>query len=168
MNQEISKIPIYCRIAGNDPEGWALEAQIFGAKSKATAMGLKGEYVIFSDNGVPAMGPMENRKGLIDCLAYITQNKPAHLFVSRRDRFARNSEQYLNITKTITKCNTEIIFFAQDEPSFGCVCFEKMREELITCIAKIESQQIRQEEVPFDPLNTKQEVQKQIVVTKVI
>lgn len=142
----LTVIVIYIRVSSfkQVAEGYSLEAQIDNAKKKAKEMGLRGEVVIFSDPAVSASSvPMSERKGLMDCLDYIHKHKPSHLLVWKRDRLARDADEYAYIIKQISKCKTEIVFFGTGEPQIGKGLYAKMQESLIANMAEIESKQLR-------------------------
>lgn len=108
-------------------------------------MGIKLFEPFFVDDGVSATKvPLNKRRAFMAFLDYCRQNKPKYAIVSKRDRLARNAQEYSYILKELKKAGTELVFFGKSEPALGKGVFGEFQEAIFMAFSELEATVIRQ------------------------
>ncbi|MEK4251889.1 recombinase family protein [Paenibacillus sp. FSL W7-1287] len=101
-------------------------------------------YKIYVDEHVSAtLLNVFQRPGLRELLQAIENGQVSTVYVYKRDRLARNVEQYLKIYDTFKKHNISVIFTSDDEPPMQYTPIHQFIELIYAGIAEHESVQIK-------------------------
>lgn len=112
-------IVIYSRVSS---AAQSLELQLSSARRYLESEGLTGkeDFVIkLSDHDVSATKlKMTERPKLMELIHLIQEGKVKQVIGYKRDRFARNFYEFVDITRNFIKYNVEVIYTASNEPPF--------------------------------------------------
>lgn len=100
----------------------SLELQNSAARRYLESQGLTGneDYIDYlSDHDVSATKlKMSQRPKLMELMKLIQEGKVEKVIGYKRDRFARNFYEFVDITKIFIKYNVEVVYTASNEPPF--------------------------------------------------
>jgi site-specific DNA recombinase len=117
--EEKSLIVNYSRVSSASQ---GLELQLSSAKRYFESIGLTGEedFVIeLCDYDVSATKlKMKERPKLMELIRLIQEGKIKKVIGYKRDRFARNFYEFVDITRVFIKYNVEVVYTASNEPPF--------------------------------------------------
>lgn len=137
-----SVILIYRRVSTDEQniEGASMEAQYDNAILKAKEMRLEGTFMLFEDAGVSATKvPLKQRAGLVAMLECIQEHRPQYLLAWKRDRLARNLQEYKQVLTVAYKAETQIVFFGKGEPPIGQGTYGQFQENIIMSLIEMET-----------------------------
>jgi len=119
MMEEKNLIVIYSRVSS---AAQSLELQHSAARRYLDSVGLTGSegYVVeLSDHDVSATKlKMDERPKLMELIRLIQEGKVKTVIGYKRDRFARNFYEAVDITRIFIKHGVEVIYTASNEPPF--------------------------------------------------
>lgn len=117
--EEKNLIVKYCRVSSASQ---GLELQLSFAKRYFESVELTGEedfVVELCDYDVSATKlKMKERPKLMELIRLIQEGKVKKVVAYKRDRFARNFYEFVDITRIFIKYNVEVIYTASNEPAF--------------------------------------------------
>lgn len=100
----------------------SLELQLSAARRYLESQGLTGkeDFVIeLTDHDVSATKfKMKDRPKLMELIQLIQEGKVKKVIGYKRDRFARNFYEFVDITRVFIKYNVEVVYTASNEPTF--------------------------------------------------
>lgn len=100
----------------------SLELQLSAARRYLESQGLTGkeDFVIeLTDHDVSATKfKMKDRPKLMELIQLIQEGKVKKVIGYKRDRFARNFYEFVDITRVFIKYNVEVIYTASNEPPY--------------------------------------------------
>lgn len=100
----------------------SLELQLSAARRYLKSHGLSGKenFVIeLTDHDVSATKlKMKDRPKLMELIRLIQEGKVKKVIGYKRDRFARNFYEFVDITRVFIKYNVEVVYTASNEPPF--------------------------------------------------
>ncbi|MED3550924.1 recombinase family protein [Cytobacillus praedii] len=100
----------------------SLELQLSAARRYLESQGLTGKenFVIeLTDHDVSATKfKMKDRPKLMELIQLIQEGKVKKVIGYKRDRFARNFYEFVDITRVFIKYNVEVVYTASNEPPF--------------------------------------------------
>ncbi|MCF2647413.1 recombinase family protein [Niallia circulans] len=110
---------IYARVSS---AAQSLELQLSAARRYLESEGLTGkeEFVIeLCDHDVSATKlKMKDRPKLVELIRLIQEGKVKRVIGYKRDRFARNFYEFVDITRIFIKNNVDVVYTASNEPPF--------------------------------------------------
>lgn len=100
----------------------SLNLQLSAARRYLESQGLSGkeDFVIeLTDHDISATKlKMKDRPKLMELIRLIQEGKIKKVIGYKRDRFARNFYEFVDITRVFIKNNVEVVYTASNEPPF--------------------------------------------------